>query len=280
MLTKLAGLGAYLGLLTALLWQRYAKLYSGEELNETAAPARKRARTAAATPGGTDALAFLPAQVSAVFRKELLYLKRNSFLFFGLVFPPMMLLFFSVQFAGSHPTALKQGISPDFFFPGMMAYLVLILIAPSYNCFAYEGRGIQAYFTAPVPFRNVLIAKNLLTVAILFLEIGLCMALVGWRVGLPSLPALCATMAAIVFSIVGQLTLANFTSISYPKRIQFGKMQGQRNSGMSVFLMFGVQIVLGGISALILFSGRWTGSAWLPRPIAGSTSPPMAGPLP
>jgi len=44
-------------------------------------------------------------------------------------------------------------------------------------------------------------------------------------------------------------------------------MQGQRNSGMSVFLMLGVQLVLGGIGALILFSGRWTGSLWLPAEV-------------
>jgi len=67
--------------------------------------------------------------VLAVLRKELLYLKRNTFLFFGLVFPPMMLLFFSVQFGRGSSTALKKGVS-RIFSPRLMAYLVLILIAP------------------------------------------------------------------------------------------------------------------------------------------------------
>jgi len=261
---KFGGLAIYTCIFTTLLGMRYSQLYSGEELNEGAAPARKEKRTALTTQEAQETVTFVPPQVLAVFRKELLYLKRNTFLFFGLIFPPMMLLFFSVQFGGVHPTALKKGVPPDLFFPGMMAYLVLILIAPSYNSFAYEGRGIQTYFTAPARFREILIAKNLMTIAILLCEIVLCVALVGWRVGLPTTPVLFATLAAIVFSIVGQLTIANWASLSYPRKIEFGKMQGQRNSGMSVLILLGMQILFGGVSGLVLVSGRWSGNPWLP----------------
>ncbi len=264
---KFAGLAMYAGIFTTLLAMRYSQLYSGEELSEGVAPARKEERTALTAQDARDTVSFVPPQVLAVLRKELLYLKRNTFLFFGLVFPPMMLLFFSVQFGGAHPTALKKGVSPDLFFPGMMAYLVLILIAPSYNCFAYEGRGIQTYFIAPARFREILIAKNLMTVFILLCELALCVALVGWRVGLPTTPVLFATMAAVVFSIVGQLTIANWASLSYPRKIEFGKMQGQRNSGMSVLILLGMQILFGGVGGVILFSGRWTGNPWLPAEI-------------
>jgi ABC-2 type transport system permease protein len=264
---KFAGLAGYVVVFTMLLWLRYSSLYSGEELNEAAAPARGEKRAGSAVSESRDRLGFLPPQVGAVFRKELLYLKRNTFLFFGLVFPPMMLLFFSVQFFGAHPTAFRQGISPDMFFPGMMAYLVLILIAPSYNCFAFEGRGMQNYFTSPVRFRDVLMAKNLTTIVILFSEIALCIGLVGWRVGFPSAAVLFATIAAMVFSIVGQLTIANWSSLSFPRKVEFGKMQGQRNSGMSVLVLLGMQLTFGGVSALILFFGRWTGNPWLPAEV-------------
>jgi ABC-2 type transport system permease protein len=264
---KFAGLAMYAGIFTMLLAMRYSQLYSGEELSEGVAPARKQERIALTAQDARDTVSFVPPQVLAVLRKELLYLKRNTFLFFGLVFPPMMLLFFSVQFGGAHPTALKKGVSPDLFFPGMMAYLVLILIAPSYNCFAYEGRGIQTYFIAPARFREILIAKNLMTVSILLCELALCVALVGWRVGLPTTPVLFATMAAVVFSIVGQLTIANWASLSYPRKIEFGKMQGQRNSGMSVLILLGMQILFAGVGGVILFSGRWTGNPWLPAEI-------------
>ncbi len=258
-LLKLGGLGVYVLGLMALLMQRYRKLYSGEELSEGAAPTREKKSAASSFTKEGTFLELLPSQVLAVFRKEVLYLKRNTFLFFGLIIPPMMLLFFAVQFSGKHPTALKHGVSPDLFFPGMMAYVVLILIAPSYNCFAFEGRGIQTYFMCPATFRPVLLAKNLMTAVILLAEIALCVVLLGWRVGWPSLPVLCATLAALIFTVAGQLTLANYTSLSYPKRVQYGKMQGQRNSGMAVFILFAAQLGVSGGSAAILFSGRWNG---------------------
>lgn len=263
-LLQLAGLLFYVLIFSALLWRRYAKLYAGEELSEGIAPDVKANRVAQADVDDTDSLGFLPPQVGAVLRKELRYMKRNSFLFFSLMIPPVMVFFFSMQFSGLHSGPFRRGISPELFFPGMMAYLVLILIAPSYNSFAHESRGIQTYFMWPVRFREVLLGKNLMTVLTVFVELVLCVILVGLRVGFPSAPVLLATLMAMIFSVVGQLTIANWSSISFPKKMEFGRMQGQRNSGMSVFLMFGVQLVLGGISALILLSGRWTDTPWLP----------------
>jgi hypothetical protein len=108
-LGKLLGLTTFLAAFTALLWLRYKRLYSGEELSEGLAPARRERRTAISGEEN-ELMKFLPARILAVFRKELLYLRRNTFLFFGLIFPPMMLLFFSVQFGGAHPTGLKRGL--------------------------------------------------------------------------------------------------------------------------------------------------------------------------
>jgi hypothetical protein len=44
-------------------------------------------------------------------------------------------------------------------------------------------------------------------------------------------------------------------------------MRGQRQSGMAVLVTFGAQLVLGGMSTLILLAGRWTGNLWLPAEI-------------
>jgi hypothetical protein len=142
-----------------------------------------------------------------------------------------------------------------------------MLMAPSYNSFAYEGRGIQTYFTSPVKFSDILLAKNLVTLLIIFLEIAVCAALIGWRSKFPSPPIFLATIAAVVFSVIGQLTIANWSSLSFPRKIEFGKMQGQRNSGMSALILFAVQMTFGGISGVILFSGRWTGNPWLPTEV-------------
>jgi len=258
------GLLLYGVLFIVLLWRRFANQYQGEELSETAAPLAAAARSAVTRKEAPDRLSALSPQVAAILRKEFRYLTRNSFSFFTLLMPVLLVLIFSAQFVGKHPPVSGHGVSSEMFFPGMMAYLVLILMGPAYNCFAFEGRGIQAYFMAPLRFREVFLGKNLMLLSVLAVEIGLSMAMLAWRIGLPSVPMLIATLAAIVFAVVGQLTLANWSSINFPRKLEFGQMRGQRQSGMAVLMAFGAQIMFGGVSAIVLFSGRWTGNPWLP----------------
>ena len=252
----------YLILFSALLWRRFAAQYRGEELSETAAPTRAAVRLA--KDDSPDRLSLLSPQVAAIVRKEFRYLTRNGFAYLTLLMPPLLILIFSMNFAGKHPTAGGKGVSAEMFFPGMMAYLILILMAPAYNSFAFEGRGIQTYFTAPLRFREVFLGKNLMLVSVLSVEIALSLAMLTWRVGLPSAHMLVATCAAIIFTIVGQLTVANWSSITFPRKMEFGQMRGQRQSGMAVLVAFSSQILMGGISAAILFTGNWTGNPWLP----------------
>lgn len=261
------GLALYGLLFSVLLWRRFAAQYRGEELSETAAPVHVLVRPVARMEEAPDRLRALSPQVAAVVRKEFRYLMRNSFAFFALLMPPLLVLLFSFQFAGRHPAVSGKPVSAEMFFPGMLAYLVLILMAPAYNCFAYEGRGIQTYFMVPLRFREVFLGKNLMLVFVLAVEIGLTLALLAWRVGLPSPPMLAGTLAAVVFMVLGQLTLANWSSVSFPRKMAFGQMRGQRQSGMAVLIAFAAQIVLGGISAVILFSSRWTGNRWLPAEV-------------
>lgn len=269
MLENLGGLSVYAVVCGTLLAWRYAQQFRGEELSETAAPARPaqnvpKVSRAESGPGG---FALLPPAVSAVVLKEVKYLMRNSFSFISLAMPPLLVLLFSTQLAGAKPTATRHALSPHLFFPGMMAYLVLMLMAASYNSFAFEGRGMQTYFMVPVKFRDVLLGKNLTHAAIVAIEITFCAGVVAWRVGLPPTPIFISTMVAVVFAVVGQLTIANWSALSFPKKMEFGKMQGQRNSGMAVLIAFAAQIVFGSVCAVVLFAGQWTGNAWLPTEI-------------
>ena len=152
---------------------------------------------------GPDRLSLLSPQVAAIVRKEFRYLTRNGLAYFTLLMPPLLILIFSMNFSRRHPTVGGKGVSAEMFFPGMMAYLILILMAPAYNSFAYEGRGIQTYFTAPVRFRDVFLGKNFMLVSILSLEIALSLAMLTWRVGWPSAHMLVATCAAIIFTPTG-----------------------------------------------------------------------------
>jgi ABC-2 type transport system permease protein len=258
-----AGLSLYTVVFSAFLWLRFSKQYRGEELSETAAPTPVASHTGAKVYDGADRLSVLSPQVAAIVRKEFRYLTRNSFSFFTLIMPPILVLLFSSMFAGKHPTS-QHPVSPEMLFPGIMAYLVLILMAPAYNCFAFEGRGIQTYFMAPVRFREVILAKNLLHLSVLALELGLSLGMLAWRLGLPSPPVFVATLTGMVFAVVGQLSLANWSSLNFPRKLEFGRIRGQRQSGMAALIAFGAQVVFGGVSAIILFAGRLAENRWLP----------------
>jgi hypothetical protein len=272
-----AGLFFYALFFSVLLWHRFAAQYRGEELSESAAPARAAASTISRRPTSPDMLALLSPQVAALVRKDFRYLTRNSFVLVSLVMPPLLVLLFSSQFGGKHPW-IPGGVSPDLFFPGMMGYLLLMLMMPAYNCFAYEGHGIQTYFTAPLLFRDVFLGKNLVQAAVLVFEMLLSVTVLAMRIGLPSPPLLVATLAAVVFAVTGQFSIANWASLSFPRKMDFGSLRGQRNSGVAVWVGFGAQIILAAICSLILLLGRWTGSPWLPaETFAGLAAAALAG---
>jgi ABC-2 type transport system permease protein len=258
----IVGLFAWSVATSVLLWQRFAAQYGGEMISESAAPAvsRKRERRqveAAERPG------LLSPQVAAVVVKEFRYLTRNGFAFLTLIIPPVMVIFFTLQFGPGSP--LKQhSLTPTMFFPAILAYLILILLSPAYNSFAFESKGIQTYFMAPVRFRDVLLGKNLFLICLVTFELALCLMLLTWRVGWPGTSMFVSTIMAGAFAVLGQLAIANWSSLSFPKKMEIGKMKGQRNSGVAVWTAFGVQIVVMGICALVLFVGRWTANPWLP----------------
>ena len=266
-LVCVGGLILYVLFFSGLLWQRFAAQYRGEELSEASAPARTVVRKRGKKQTQSEGRTLLSPIIASVLRKEFFYLTRNGLSLFALIMPPLVVIIFSLHVAGKQPTMARHGFTPDLFFPAMMAYLMLILLAPAYNSFGYEGKGIQSYFTAPIRFRDVFIAKNLMVLALLFFEITACMVVLAYRVGRPSTPVFIATIAGLAFTVVAQLIFANWSSLRFPRKLEFGQMRGQRNSGMSVWIMFAAQIVLGGMSAFILGMGHWTRNPWLPAEI-------------
>jgi ABC-2 type transport system permease protein len=257
----MAGIFTYAVILGTLLWLRFAEQWRGEELSATT-PAGRPANRASRVPEGSDALEMLSPQVAAIVRKEFRYLVRNGFAALLLFLPP--LLVFGLISQARLARTLGNGMSAETIFPGLMAYLVLILMAPAYNSFAYEGPGIQMYFTAPLRFREIFLGKNFVQVALLATELLLCIVAFAYRVGLPSTPVFVATLTAIVFTVAGQLSIANWSSLSFPRKLVFGQIHGQRQSGMAVLVAFGAQILLFSIASVILLAGKWTGDRWLP----------------
>jgi ABC-2 type transport system permease protein len=277
LLLTVAGLLVWLGATSGLLWLRYKAQYLGEELSESAAPlavrrGARRQTTAPVLPG------FLSPAIAGVMRKEFHYLTRNGFAFIALILPPVMVLFFSIQFAGNSSQLKEHGLSPQTFFPAAMAYLILILLSPAYNSFAFEGHGIQSYFMAPVRMRDILVGKNLFLVCVVAVELTISLGVLVWRIGFPGRPLFLSTIAAAAFAVMGQLTIANWSALSFPKKMEIGKMKGQRNSGVAVWTAFGAQILIGGIATIVLLAGGWFGNPWLPAMVfAGLTVAALGG---
>jgi ABC-2 type transport system permease protein len=272
-----AGLLVWLGATSGLLWLRYHAQYLGEEHSETAAPSAVK-RGAHRQTSSSGVPGFLPPPVAGVMRKEFHYLTRNGFSFISLILPPVMVMFFSMQFAGTHSQLKDHGLAPQTFFPLAMAYLILILLSPAYNSFAFEGQGIQSYFMAPVRMRDILVGKNLFLVCVVVVELTISLGILVWRIGFPGSPLFLSTIAAAAFAVVGQLTIANWSALSFPKKMEIGKMKGQRNSGVAVWTAFGAQILIGGIATIVLLAGRWFGNVWLPPVVfSGLTAAALGG---
>jgi ABC-2 type transport system permease protein len=261
---EIGGIALYAICFGGLLWQRFAVQYRGEELSETAAPLKRERKIAATGKVSGDVLGLLSPQVAAVVRKEFSYLVRNGFAALLLFLPPILVFGLVTQASVFRFTGAKANLSLEMFFPGLVAYLTLFLMSPAYNSFAYEGAGVQTYFTAPLRFRVILLGKNFVQICLLGTELALCIGAFIYRVGAPSQPILVATLTAIVFTVVGQLCIANWSSLSFPRKLAFGQVHGQRQSGMAVLVAFGTQILLFGVSTLILGLGHWTGDRWLP----------------
>jgi ABC-2 type transport system permease protein len=266
-LLGIAGLFGYILVFGILLWRRFAAQFRGEELSEATAPMRVAPRplSVAGDRGGT--LDLFSPQVAAMIRKEFRYLTRNGFAALLLFLPPLLVFLLISRASLMHFADSKRGISTDTFFPGLMAYIILILMAPAYNSFAYENTGVQTYFMAPLGFRNVFLGKNFVHVCLIITELTLCMGAFFYRVGWPSAPVCTATLAALVFVVIGQLTIANWSSLSFPRKLAFGQLHGQRQSGMAALTAFGAQLLLFAIAGPILMLSRWTGERWLPAEI-------------
>jgi ABC-2 type transport system permease protein len=262
----LAGVTAYGLLFGVLLWQRLRAQYRGEDLSETSTPATQRKERAVVSPETT---AFLPPTISAVVMKEIRYLRRNSILLVNLAIPLVLVLVFSSRGMHFHSSGGRGGmpLSRDWLFPAAMGYVLLLMMGPAYNCFGYDGRGIQTLFAAPIRFRDVLLGKNFVLSLALFVEAVLTAALLTLRSGLPRLPVLAGTGAALVFATLGQLVIANWSSLQFPRKLEFGSMRNQRASGMGVLLALGVQIVLLAACTGIFLLGGWLGNPWIPSGI-------------
>jgi ABC-2 type transport system permease protein len=261
--TEFAGLLVYNGVLGCLLAIRLRAEYRGENLSEAPRPA---AEARSAVRVGWNVVGFSPT-VAALFEKELRYLLRNSAAYFTLLAP---LVIIPVLSMGRHPSphpkvtgAIRFMLGSSTYFPLGVVYILLTLMGLAYNSLAYDGPGLPMLFAAPIRFRDVMVAKNLLHTMVLAAEVIAVFVVIQFVVG-PTPPIVVGlTLAGALWALLMNLTAGNLISLYFPHKLKPGQMRRQQGSGVAVAVSLGVQVVVAGLAAALYVLSRWAGNmAW------------------
>jgi ABC-2 type transport system permease protein len=243
-----------------LLAIRLRAEYRGENLSEARRPAAEARST---VREGWNVAGFSPT-VAALFEKDLRYLLRNTAAYLTLLVPVLIILMLSMgRHRSPHRKITGFMLGPSTYFPIGVAYILLTLAGLGYNNMAYDGPGLPMLFAAPVRFRDVMVAKNLLQTMVLAAEVIIVFVVVQF-VGGPTPPAVVGlTLAAALWVFLTNLTVGNLVSLYFPRKWKPGQMRRQQGSGVAVALSLGVQVVAGGLVAVLYFLSRWAGNtAW------------------
>ena len=253
--------------------------FTGEDLGESAAPVRRktvapRAQVSApasiAAPAQSASAAsplsgLISAPVAAIFGKELKYLYRNSMLLMNIFMPLILIVFFSMTASvpSRHGGASPFGrFSGSFAYPGAVAYLFLLVMNFCPNNLAYEGRGTERFFLAPIKFRDVMLAKNLFHGALIALEALVVLGVLTAMGHPPGLLIILTTWAALPFAALIHFGVGNWLSLQYPRKFEFG-VRRQRPSGMTMVISFGLLFAVMGTLAAVGAICVWLVGLWL-----------------
>jgi ABC-2 type transport system permease protein len=275
-LMRLAGLLVYSALFLAIFAVRLHKQFLGELLVDSPsvavkASAKRPARMAKpAIAGATTAagVGVIPAKaerdlispvIAALLRKEFLVLKANTQALIGLITP----LFF-VFILGRGPV----GRHAEYFLPTMLGYVLLGLVGSFYNIFGADGSGVQLYLMAPVRMSNVIVAKNMMQLALVAVQVTVAWSLVAIMAESPiPLSVQVAAGLWLIFFVATNLTFGTLRSVQAPRRYIPGqsrqlKQTTPTNRTSSLLVL---AVLLGGLilQAPITFLGNYLHLPWL-----------------
>jgi ABC-2 type transport system permease protein len=201
------------------------------------------------------------AVIETVLGKEILYVRRNTGILYGLIMPIFLVLIFASKFAS------RSGSSSMWVFPAAVAYTLLAICPLSYNSLGLEATGAQLYFIAPVRIRDILLAKNLLGVVMALFEVLLIFVIISYMAGLPSLQTALAALFWAVGTLAINMIFGNRRSISAPKRIDSQRMMRRQASQASGLIAMAVMMVASGVAAGLFALCFWLHQLWALVPI-------------
>lgn len=244
-----------------LLNVRVRKQYIGENLSEGRARVTGPKQKLAVREGWD--VPHVSGPVAAIFEKEFRYLSRSGPMLFTLVMPVVILTVFRFALTGAGKNENFMVHAPEFAFPVGAAYTLLLMVNLVYNSFGPDAVGVQFFYSAPVPFREILMSKNLAQGAVIVLEMIAVWIAAGLLFGTPPLAVACATLAGMLYGTPVNLAVGNLLSLYSPKKIDYGKFGRQRATGLTAIASLSTQVAVMGIAALTVFFARLLGSIWI-----------------
>jgi ABC-2 type transport system permease protein len=243
--------------------QRMRTEYRGENLSDPAnvvraAKAPKHEITHAAPSAAFVAASARPADVTRVVAaKELLYLRRNTGLFYGLIMPLLMVLIFAGRWSA------KWSLHGSTVVMAALAYGLIGVFPMAFNTFGLDGAGAQTYFFTPVRLREVLMGKNALCAGLALGETIAILGVLSYTGKTPSLVVILGGMLWMVTTLLIELTVGNYMSIRSPRRIDPGRTAQKQARPASAFLSMGIVLASGLVGGLVTYLAGMGNVDWI-----------------
>ena len=265
------GLLAYSTLFLLVLHLRLRAQYLGENLSEAPVSTRKKSpavrikSSAAQTIAGTDiSSSFLSPTITANLIKEVRYLLRSGPKLYVLIMPVFIVFIFSMRTSGLDYAGFGHHALKGVFFSYGCAYTQLLFVGMIYNSLGGDGAGTQFYFIAPLRFRDVMLAKNLLTFLIFCIEAILIYIAAAFLSAPAPLDLTAATIAWSIFALLLNMSIGNVRSIVSPKAMDPAKVRSQNVSGLNSLISLVVVIVCITLGSIMFYICRYLhASYWL-----------------
>ncbi len=237
--------------------------YRGENLSDPANVVRapkiaKHEVTHTAPVAAFVAASARPADVTRVVAaKELLYLRRNTGLFYGLIMPLLMVLIFAGRWSARwspHGSTVVLAA---------LAYGLIGVFPMGFNSFGLDGTGAQTYFFTPVRLREVLMGKNVLCAGLAIAETLAILAVLSYSAKAPSPLIVLDGVLWMVTTLLVELTVGNYMSIRSPKRIDPGRTAQKQARPASAFLSMGIVLASGLMGVLVTYLAGLGNVDWI-----------------
>jgi hypothetical protein len=248
---------AYVGVAALLLRRQARAVYLGEIYSDNFRVRRElKVEPGWKIPGLDDV-------TSAVFEKELRYLRQNARLLVQLLYP-LVIFALLLSSRGATRRVFSFGGRGSIAMLGMMAgFLILSVANIAYNIFGLDREGFGRWLLAPVKMQKILLAKNLFQASLFLTMYAVAASLLVVINHIPPLPFAGITVSFVTVLVI-QLGVGNLFSAWWPKKVDLAQMSSRTVSNAAGYASLLVIGPVGILAALVTMASHFLDWPWLP----------------